>query len=388
MTDKIYYFDNAATTPLNPDILDAMLPYLRDNFGNASSIYSIGQKSRKAIDQAREKVAKALNAESDEIHFTGSGTEADNWALKGVAFTNQSKGKHIITSSIEHHAILHTCKYLEEKGFEVTYLPVAKNGIVQIEDLEKAIRTDTILISIMTANNEIGTIQPIKEIGQIATEKDIVFHTDAVQAIGSLEIDVKDLGIDLLSLTAHKFNGPKGTGVLYIKKGTKIENLMEGGAQEFKKRPGTENTAGIVGLGKAIEIANQNLEKNVLRVKNLRDYAIEQIQKNIPDTQLNGDPEKRLPGNVNISFKYVEGESILLMLDAMNVCASSGSACTSGSLEPSHVLRALKIPHAIAHGSIRFSLSKDNTKAEIDYLVSCLEKIIPKLRSMSPLHKK
>jgi cysteine desulfurase len=388
MQNRIYYFDNAATTSLDPEVLNAMMPFLKDEYGNASSIYSLGQESRKAIDEARDKVAKVLGCDSSEIYFTGSGTESDNWALKGVALQNQQKGKHIITSSIEHHAVLHTCEYLARKGFEITYLPVAKNGIVQVEDLEKAIREDTMLISIMLANNEIGTIQPIQEIAKIANRCGILFHTDAVQAIGSIPVNVKDLGVDLLSLTAHKFYGPKGVGALYIKKGTEIENLMEGGGQEKAKRPSTENVAGIVGLGRAIEIAKQKLESNMLEITKLRDYTIQEIIEKIPDVQVNGDLEKRLPGNVNISFKYVEGESILLMLDALGICASSGSACTSGSLEPSHVLRALKIPHAIAHGSIRFSLGKSNKKEEVDYLVESLLKIIEKLRAISPLYKK
>ncbi|NMC08704.1 cysteine desulfurase NifS [Candidatus Microgenomates bacterium] len=380
-----YYFDNAATTKINTKVLEEMMPYLTEKYGNASSIYSLGRESRKAIDTARDKVAKALNAESKEIYFTNSGTESDNWALKGIAYANKEKGKHIITSNIEHHAILHTCKYLEKQGFEVTYLPVNENGIVNIEDLKNAIREDTILISVMFANNEIGTIQPIKEIGEIAKEKDIYFHTDAVQAVGNVEIDVKDLNIDLLSLSAHKLNGPKGIGVLYIKDGVKIDNLLHGGSQEKTRRPSTENVAGIVGLGMAIEIATENIPQKAEYLKSLRQKTIDGLLQ-IPDTILNGDPEKRLPGNVNVCFKYIEGESILLMLDQLGICASSGSACTSGSLEPSHVLLAIGRPHEIAHGSLRLSFSKDNTEEEVDFLLEKLPPIIERLRKMSPLY--
>lgn len=380
-----YYFDNAATTKINTKVLDEMMPYLTEKYGNASSIYSLGRESRKAIDIARDKVAKALNADSKEIYFTNSGTESDNWALKGIAYANKEKGKHIITSNIEHHAILHTCKYLEKQGFEVTYLPVNENGIVNIEDLKNAIREDTILISIMFANNEIGTIQPIKEIGAIAREKGIYFHTDAVQAVGNVDIDVKDMNIDLLSLSAHKFNGPKGIGVLYIKDGVKIDNLLHGGSQEKNKRPSTENVAGIVGLGKAIEIATENIPQKSEYLISLRQKAIDGLLQ-IPDTILNGDPQKRLPGNVNVCFKYIEGESILLMLDQLGICASSGSACTSGSLEPSHVLLAIGRPHEIAHGSLRLSFSKENTSEEVDFLLEKLPPIIERLRKMSPLY--
>jgi cysteine desulfurase len=380
-----YYFDNAATTKINTKVLEEMMPYLTEKYGNASSIYSLGRESRKAIDTARDKVAKALNAESKEIYFTNSGTESDNWALKGIAYANKEKGKHIITSNIEHHAILHTCKYLEKQGFEVTYLPVKENGIIDIEDLKNAIREDTILISIMFANNEIGTIQPIKEIGEIAKEKSIYFHTDAVQAVGNVNIDVKDLNIDLLSLSAHKLNGPKGIGVLYIKDGVKIDNLLHGGSQEKTRRPSTENVAGIVGLGMAIEIATENIPQKSEYLKSLRQKTIDGLLQ-IPDTILNGDPEKRLPGNVNVCFKYIEGESILLMLDQLGICASSGSACTSGSLEPSHVLLAIGRPHEIAHGSLRLSFSKDNTEEEVDFLLEKLPPIIERLRKMSPLY--
>ena len=381
----MYYFDNSATTPISEKVLEAMMPYLTSSYGNASSIYSLGRESRKAIDKARDQVAKALNCDSKEIYFTNSGTESDNWAIKGVAYGNKDKGKHIITSSIEHHAVLHTCKHLEKQGFEVTYLPVNKNGLVEIKDLIEAIRPDTILISIMYANNEIGTVQPIEEIGEIAKEKNIYFHTDAVQAIGNIDIDLQKLNIDLLSLSGHKFNGPKGIGALYIKNGTKVENLLHGGSQEKGKRPSTENVAGIVGLGKAIELATKDIAKKEKYLKDLREYAIENLLK-IPNTILNGDREKRLPGNVNICFEYIEGESILLMLDQHNICASSGSACTSGSLDPSHVLLAIGLPHEIAHGSLRLTFSERNTKEEIDYLLNLLPPIIQRLRDMSPLY--
>lgn len=381
----MYYFDNSATTPISEKVLEAMMPYLTSSYGNASSIYSLGRESRKAIDKARDQVAKALNCDSKEIYFTNSGTESDNWAIKGVAYANKDKGKHIITSSIEHHAVLHTCKYLEKQGFEVTYLPVNKNGLIEIKDLIEAIRPDTILISIMYANNEIGTVQPIEEIGEIAKEKNIYFHTDAVQAIGNIDIDLQKLNIDLLSLSGHKFNGPKGIGALYIKNGTKVENLLHGGSQEKGKRPSTENVAGIVGLGKAIELATKDIAKKEKYLKNLREYAIENLLE-IPNTILNGDREKRLPGNVNVCFEYIEGESILLMLDQHNICASSGSACTSGSLDPSHVLLAIGLPHEIAHGSLRLTFSERNTKEEIDYLLNLLPPIIQRLRDMSPLY--
>ena len=383
--EKIVYFDNSATTPISEKVLKAMMPYLTSSYGNASSIYSLGRESRKAIDKARDQVAKALNCDSKEIYFTNSGTESDNWAIKGVAYANKDKGKHIITSSIEHHAVLHTCKYLEKQGFEVTYLPVNKNGLIEIKDLLEAIRSDTILISIMYANNEIGTVQPIEEIGEIAKEKNIYFHTDAVQAIGNIDIDLQKLNIDLLSLSGHKFNGPKGIGALYIKNGTKVENLLHGGSQEKGKRPSTENVAGIVGLGKAIELATKDIAKKEKYLKNLREYAIENLLE-IPNTILNGDREKRLPGNVNVCFEYIEGESILLMLDQHNICASSGSACTSGSLDPSHVLLAIGLPHEIAHGSLRLTFSERNTKEEIDYLLNLLPPIIQRLRDMSPLY--
>ena len=383
---KNIYFDHAATTSVKPEVLETMLPFFTEKYGNASSIYSLGRENKKAIDDAREKVAKALNALPKEIFFTSGGTEADNWALEGIAFANQAKGKHIITTNIEHHAILHTCKFLEKQGFEVTYIPVDNKGIVHVEDIEKAIRPDTILISVMFANNEIGTIQPIKEIGALAKGKGICLHTDAVQAIGNVPIDVKDMNIDMLSLSAHKFYGPKGVGVLYIRDGVRISPMIHGGAQERGKRAGTENVPGIVGLGEAIDLANENIDEYSIKLMNLRDRAIKEILEKIPYSRLNGDEKNRLPGNVNISFEFIEGESILLMLDMKGICASSGSACTSGSLDPSHVLLAIGLPHEIAHGSLRLTFGEENTDSDLDYLLETLPPIIEKLRAMSPLY--
>ncbi len=383
--DKTIYLDNAATTKIDKEVIKAMLPYLTDQYGNPSSIYSLARESKKAIESSREEVAKAINAKPNEIYFTSGGTESDNWAIKGIAFANENKGKHIITTNIEHHAVLHTCKYLKKYGFEVTYLPVKENGIVDINELRKAIREDTILISVMFANNEIGSIQPIKEIGKIAKEKGIYFHTDAVQAVGKIPIDVNELNIDLLSLSGHKLHGPKSIGALYIKNGVKISNMLHGGGQERKMRAGTENVPSIVGLGKAIEIATENINEKNEKIIELRDILINGLLEKIPDTILNGDREKRLPGNVNVCFKYIEGESILLMLDMKGVCASSGSACTSGSLEPSHVLLALGLEHEIAHGSLRLTLSKYNTQKDVKYLLEILPEIVQKLRDMSPL---
>lgn len=385
---KNIYLDNSATTKLNPIVLDEMMPYLKDMYGNASSIYSIGRESRKAIDKARDRVANALNANSSEIFFTNGGTESDNWAIKGVAFANRKKGNHIITTNIEHHAVLHTCQYLEKNGFEVTYLPVKENGIVDVNDFKKTLRKDTILVSVMFANNEIGTVQPIKEIGEITKEKGIYFHTDAVQAVGNIPIDVNELNIDLLSLSAHKFNGPKGVGALYIRRGVNIEAFLHGGAQERNRRAGTENVAGIVGLGKAIEIATKDIEKKSKKLIELRDMTIKGLLEKIPDTRVNGDLQKRLPGNVNVCFKYIEGESILLLLDMKGVCASSGSACTSGSLDPSHVLLAIGLPHEIAHGSLRLTFSTENSKDDVEYLLDILPPIVQRLRDMSPLISK
>lgn len=348
MADKSIYFDHAATTYVKPEVLEAMIPYFTEKYGNASSVYSIGRESKKAIEEARDKVASAIGAQSREIYFTGSGSEADNWAIKGVAYANRAKGNHIITSAIEHHAVLHTCQYLESDGFEVTYIPVDENGLLNPEDIKNAIKSNTILITIMFANNEIGTIQPIAEIGKIAREAGVYFHTDAVQAIGNIPINVADMNIDLLSLSAHKFYGPKGVGALYIRKGVKITSFLHGGAQEKGRRASTENIAGIVGLGKAIEIAVNNIEEYNSKLISLRDRTIEEINKGIPFVRLNGDRNKRLPGNVNFSFDFIEGESLLLMLDMKGIAASSGSACTSGSLDPSHVLMAIGLPHETA----------------------------------------
>ena len=383
---KRVYMDNAATTALRRDVLDAMMPYLTDIYGNPSSLHYFGQEAHKAVENARHQVASALNAEDNEIVFTGCGTEADNMALKGIAEKYQSKGKHIITSSVEHHAILHTCEYLEKHGFEVTYLPVDEYGMVNAEQVRDAIRSDTILVSIMFANNEVGTIMPIKEIGAVCREKGVFFHTDAVQAVGHVAIDVKAMNIDLLSLSAHKLHGPKGVGALYIRKGIVVPPLLHGGAQERRKRAGTENVAGIVGLGKAIEIACSDIEGTAKRMCYLRDKLINGIEVSIPEVKLNGHRTERLPGNVNFSIKYIEGESILLMLDINGIAASSGSACTSGSLDPSHVLLAMGMPHETAHGSLRLTLGDDTTEDDIDYVLEVLPEIVVKLRKMSPLY--
>ena len=383
---KRVYMDNAATTALRRDVLDAMMPYLTDIYGNPSSLHYFGQEAHKAVENARHQVASALNAEDNEIVFTGCGTEADNMALKGIAEKYHSKGKHIITSSVEHHAILHTCEYLEKHGFEVTYLPVDEYGMVKAEQVRDAIRSDTILVSIMFANNEVGTIMPIKEIGAVCREKGVFFHTDAVQAVGHVAIDVKAMNIDLLSLSAHKLHGPKGVGALYIRKGIVVPPLLHGGAQERRKRAGTENVAGIVGLGKAIEIACSDIEGTSKRMCYLRDKLINGIEASIPEVKLNGHRTERLPGNVNFSIKYIEGESILLMLDINGIAASSGSACTSGSLDPSHVLLAMGMPHETAHGSLRLTLGDDTTEDDIDYVLEVLPEIVVKLRKMSPLY--
>lgn len=382
---KTVYMDYAATTYVKPEVLNEMLPYFTENFGNPSSIYSLSRETRKAIDKSRDRVAKAINAETNEIYFTAGGSEADNWALKGVAFANKNKGNHIITTKIEHHAILHACEYLEKHGFEVTYLPVDEYGFVSLKDLESAITDKTILVSIMFANNEIGTIQPVKEIGKLCREKKVLFHTDAVQAVGNVPIDVKEMNIDLLSMAAHKIYGPKGTGALYIRRGVKIDNLIHGGGQERARRAGTENIAGIVGLGKSIELAISNMEEHTKRLTTLRDRLIDGLLK-IQYSRLNGPVgDKRLSGNVNICFRFIEGEAILLLLDSMGICASSGSACTSGSLDPSHVLLAIGLPHEIAHGSLRLSLGDGNTEEEIDYTIEMVGKVIQRLRDMSPL---
>jgi cysteine desulfurase len=382
---KRIYVDHAATTPIRSEVLEEMMPYLTERFGNPSSIYSYGREAKKAIEEAREKVAKAIGADPLEIYFTGSGTEADNWAIIGTAFANRNKGNHIITSSIEHHAVLHTCEYLEKQGFSVTYLPVDEFGMVKLETLKKSINDRTILVTIMHANNEIGTIQPIKEIGEFLKEKDITFHTDAVQTVGKIPVNVKDLKVDMLSLSAHKIYGPKGIGALYIRKGIKIHPYIHGGAQERKRRAGTENVAGIVGLGKAIELAISNMEGQREYLTSLRDKLIKGIQEKIPYVRINGHPTQRLPHNVNMCFEFIEGESLLLNLDMKGICASSGSACTSGSLEPSHVLLAIGLPHEIAHGSLRLTLGKDNTQEDVDYILEVLPQIVNKLRDMSPL---
>ncbi len=381
------YLDNSATTPLKKEVLDAMMPYLTEHYGNPSSIYSIGRSAKDAIEKAREKVASAIGAMPNEIFFTGCGSEADNWAIKGIARAKEKRGKHIISTAIEHHAVLHTLNYLEKQGFSVTYLPVDETGMISIDDLKEAIRPDTTLITVMTANNEVGTIQPIEEIGKIARENNIVFHTDAVQAIGSIEIDVNKMNIDMLSLSAHKFGGPKGVGALFVKNGLRPDVFMHGGAQERSRRAGTENVASIVGLGKAIEIATENIPEKAEKLSHLRDYLIENIMEKIPYVKLNGHPTKRLPGNANFSFNFIEGESLLLMLDLNGIAASSGSACTSGSLDPSHVLLAMGMPHEIAHGSLRLSIGEMNTKEEIDKVIELLPVIVQRLRDMSPLYE-
>lgn len=385
---KTIYLDHSATTAVNPDVLEAMIPYFTENFGNPSSIYLKGREGKNAIENARDKVAKAIGATSKEIFFTGSGSESDNWAIRGVALANTKKGRHIITSSIEHHAVLNTCKRLEKDGFEVTYLPVESNGILDPAKVEAAIRPDTTLVTIMYVNNEIGTIQPINEIGKITRAKGVYFHTDAVQAIGHIPIDVVSLNVDFLSLTAHKFYGPKGIGALYIRNSTKIHPFIYGGNQERARRAGTENVPGIVGLGKAIELATADIEEHNKKLKALRDRTIEEILTKIPYTRLNGDRYKRVSGNVNISFEFIEGESLLLMLDLKGIAGSSGSACTSGSLDPSHVLLALGLPHEIAHGSLRLTFGDENTDSDIDYLLEMLTGIVDKLRQMSPLYER
>jgi len=386
--DRYIYLDHSATTPVKKEVFEFMMPYFSEKFGNPSSVYLVGRESRKAIDEARDSVANAIGAQSKEIFFTSGGSESDNWALKGVAYANKSKGNHIITSAIEHHAIHNACKYLENDGFEVTYLPVNSNGLISVDDLKEAIKPTTILISIMFANNEIGTIQPIGEIGKIAREKGIYFHTDAVQAIGNIHINVDELNIDLLSLSGHKFYGPKGIGALYIRKNVKIASFIQGGAQEKGRRAGTENVAGIVGLGKAIELAAQNVEAYNSKLLNLRNRLIKGVMERIPFVRLNGDADKRLPGNANFAFEFIEGESLLLMLDMKGIAASSGSACSSGSLDPSHVLLAIGLEHEIAHGSLRLTFGQDNTEEDVDYVLEVLTPIVDRLREMSPLYER
>lgn len=383
---KIIYLDNAATTRMREEVLNEMIPYFSENYGNASSIYSVGREAKAVLDEKRAVIANILGAKDNEIFFTGGGSEADNWAIKGIAFSNRGKGNHIITTKIEHHAVLHTCQYLEKQGFEVTYLPVDENGFIKLEDLENAIRPTTILISVMFANNEIGTIMPIKEIGKIAKQHKIYFHTDAVQAVGHIPIDLSDLDVDLMSFSGHKFCGPKGVGCLYIKRGVKIDPLIHGGAQERGKRASTENIAGIVGMAKALELAAKDMKEETDRILELREKLINGIFEKIPYVKLNGDREKRLPSNVNFSIRYIEGESLLLMLDMMGICASSGSACTSGSLDPSHVLLAIGLPHEIAHGSLRLSIGRETTNEDVDKVLEVLPGIVERLRSMSPLY--
>lgn len=382
---KSFYFDNSATTRMDDRVFEVMRPFFGEAYGNASSIYGLGREARKAVEDARERVAGVLNCKPSEIYFTAGGSESDNTAIKGIAREYKNKGNHIITSKIEHPAVLETCKELEKKGFEVSYIPVDKYGIVDLEELKKEIRPTTILISIMFANNEIGTIEPIKEIGKIAKENGIFFHTDAVQAAGCMKIDVQDLNIDSLSISGHKFYGPKGVGILYMKSGIRFQKLISGGHQERNKRAGTENVPGIVGIAKALELAQDSREEHNKKIKELRDYYEEQVKEKILYIKINGDTDQRLPGTSNISFRFIEGEGLLLNLDLKGICASSGSACTSGSLDPSHVLLAIGLPHEIAHGSLRISIGKYNTKEEIDYLVENLVEIVNRLREMSPL---
>ena len=381
------YLDNAATTKVADSVVDAMLPYFKEYYGNASSIYQLGAKSKEALDESREYIAGTLGAKANEIYFTAGGSESDNWAIKATADAYAQKGKHIITSAIEHHAVLHTCEYLEKHGYEVTYVGVDENGVIKLDELKAAIRPDTILISVMFANNEIGTIQPIKEIGEIAKEHDILFHTDAVQAYAQVPINVDEMHIDMLSASGHKLNGPKGIGFLYIRKGIKIRSFVHGGQQERGRRAGTENIPGIVGMAAAAKRSFSMLEEKMQKEIGLRDYLISRIEAEIPYCRLNGDRKKRLPNNVNFSFQFIEGESMLILLDSKGIAASSGSACTSGSLDPSHVLLAIGLPHEIAHGSLRLTLSEENTKEEMDYVVEQLTAILERLRSMSPLYE-
>ena len=384
---RLIYLDNAATTKTAEEVVEAMLPYFTEHYGNPSSVYRFSQKNKEAITKARETIAEALGAKTEEIYFTAGGTESDNWALKAAAEAYKDKGNHINTTKIEHHAILHTGQWLEKQGCEVTYLDVDENGTVKLEELKKAIRPTTILISVMFANNEIGTIQPIREIGQIAREHGILFHTDAVQAFGQLPMNVDELNIDMLSASAHKLNGPKGIGFLYIRKGVKIRNFIHGGAQERKRRAGTENVPGIIGFAAAVKRAMRTMEARTAKERELREYLIGRVLLEVPYTRLNGHRTNRLPNNANFSFQFIEGESLLIMLDTDGICGSSGSACTSGSLDPSHVLLAIGLPHEIAHGSLRLTLSEETTKEELDYVVESIKKIVERLRSMSPLYE-
>ncbi len=386
--NRFVYMDHAATTFTKPEVVEVMLPFVKEHYGNPSSLYSIGREGKEAVEIAREQLAHSLGAKSEEIYFTSGGTESDNWAVKGTAFARRKKGKHIITTSIEHHAVLYPCEYLETRGFDVTYLPVDRYGLVDLEELEAALRKDTILISVMYANNEIGTIEPVQEIGKIAKEHDVPFHTDAVQVIGAVPLKMKSIhrNVDMLSLSAHKFYGPKGTGALYIREGTEIDNYMHGGSQERKRRAGTENVAGIVGMGKAIELATANIEAHNEKLRKMRDRLLSGTLQ-IPNCKFNGHPEKRLPGNLNFSFEFIEGESLLLMLDQMGICSSTGSACSSGSLEPSHVLRSIGVPPEIAQGSLRLTLGDANSDEDIDYVLEVLPEVVGKLRAMSPFYK-
>ena len=381
------YLDNAATTRVRPEVVEAMLPYFTEYYGNPSSVYDFSTESKKAVNHARETIAQSLGAKTNEIYFTAGGSEADNWALVATAEAYGNKGKHIITTKIEHHAILHTCQYLEKRGYEVTYLDVDENGVVKLDELKKAIRPDTILISVMFANNEIGTIEPIKEIGAIAREHGILFHTDAVQAFAHVPIQVDEYNIDMLSSSGHKLNGPKGIGFLYIRTGVKIRSFIHGGAQERKRRAGTENVPGIVGYGKAVELAMATMEERAARETQMRDYLMKRVMDEVPFTRINGSRTSRLPNNVNFAFQFIEGESLLIKLDMAGICGSSGSACTSGSLDPSHVLLAIGLPHEIAHGSLRLTLSEENTEEEMDYVVEQIKDIVGYLRSMSPLYE-
>lgn len=385
--EKKIYLDNAATTKTRPEVVEAMLPYFTECYGNPSSVYEFATQNKKAVDESRTIISNALGADTSDIYFTAGGTESDNWALKATVEAYAEKGNHIITSKIEHHAILHTCEYLEKHGCEVSYIDVDENGVIKLDELKKAIRPTTILISVMFANNEIGTIQPIKEIGEIAKENKIIFHTDAVQAFGQLAINVKELNIDLLSASAHKLNGPKGIGLLYIRKGLKLRSYIHGGGQERHRRAGTENVPGIVGFGKAVEIAVNTMEERIKKENELKELLINRIMTEVPYVRLNGHRTKRLPNNANFCFQFIEGESLLIMLDMQNICASSGSACTSGSLDPSHVLLAIGLPHEIAHGSLRLTLSEETTVEEINYCVDKIKEIVAKLRSMSPLYE-
>lgn len=385
--EKLIYLDNAATTAVKPEVFEAMKPYFLENYSNPNSVYTFAQQGKKALDEAREAIAALIGAKANEIYFTGGGSESDNWAVKGIAEASASKGKHMITTKIEHHALLHTCEYLEKKGCEVTYLDVDEYGMVRLDELEQAIRPDTVLISIMFANNEIGTVEPVREIGAIAKKHGIPFHTDAVQAFGHLPLNVDEMNIDMLSASAHKFHGPKGVGFLYIRNGVKPATLIHGGAQERARRAGTSNVPGIVGMAEAARLAVRDMEENSRKISEIRNHLIERVLNEIPFSRLNGHREQRLANNVNFCFRFIEGESLLIMLDQKGICASSGSACTSGSLDPSHVLLAIGLPHEIAHGSLRLSLSEENTMEEADYTADCLKTIVERLRSMSPLYE-